>query len=189
MEQHDSDDRVNEQSNPSARADRSVERPSDLAKPISPVRRVAPDSPADLDAKGRRSSASPRQFDDVVGAPPERSPRELLLEELFKQSPAAMFVCDIAGRVVRCNQRFLELLGYEDADLLSQHIGTIMHPDDAARDFALRDDLLAGRNQRPQVQTRYKRKDASWCSVDAEFSVMRGDASSALFTIGTLRKV
>jgi PAS domain S-box-containing protein len=113
--------------------------------------------------------------------------RELLLEELFKQSPSAMFVCDIAARVVRVNQRFLEMLGYQEADLLSQHIGTLKHPEDSARDFAIRDELLAGRTLRPKVQTRYKRKDGSWCSVEAEFSVMRGDASSALFTIGSVR--
>jgi PAS domain S-box-containing protein len=126
---------------------------------------------------------------DLHAAIGRSTSRELLLEELFKQSPAAMFVCDITGRIVRCNQRFLEILGHEEGDLLSQHIGTIKHPHDAARDFAMRDDLLAGRTQRPKIQTRYKRKDGSWCNVEVEFSVMRGDASSALFTIGALREI
>jgi PAS domain S-box-containing protein len=68
-------------------------------------------------------------------------------------------VITLDGRLVMSNAAFCDLLGYTEAELEKLTPNDVTHPDDAAADFNLFQELLAGTRQRYTIEKRYIRKD------------------------------
>jgi len=88
------------------------------------------------------------------------------LRAIINQSNAGMANCDLNGRLLFANQKFCEMLGYTESELVGKTIFAITHPDDV--------DLTAKRfkqmvqKKRPVgMEKRYIRKDRSfiWANV------------------------
>lgn len=112
-----------------------------------------------------------------------------LSEAIFEQMAGALMLCDIAGHIVRVNGPICELLGYSPKELLHRHIGTIKHPEDAPRDFAFRDRLLAGACQQARLQTRYLHRGGAWLDTHLTASVVRDSRGAARFTLLSMEAV
>ncbi len=91
---------------------------------------------------------------------------EQRLRAIINQSNAGMANCDLNGRLLFANQKFCEMLGYTESELVGKTIFAITHPDDV--------DLTAKRfkqmvqKKRPvEMEKRYIRKDRSfiWANV------------------------
>src|SRR5437870_9402746 len=52
------------------------------------------------------------------------------LRAIINQSNAGIASCDLSGRFLFANQKFREMLGYTDSELVVRTIFTITHPDD-----------------------------------------------------------
>jgi PAS domain S-box-containing protein len=63
------------------------------------------------------------------------------------------------GRFVRVNQRFCEITGYGEAELLERTFLDITHPDDRERDRAMTDRVRRGEQDAWEIEKRYVRKD------------------------------
>jgi PAS domain S-box-containing protein len=71
------------------------------------------------------------------------------------------------GRYVRLNNRFCEMVGYSNEELLTMTDLELTHPDDRAASMASRLDMLRGVIDKYTADKRYVRKDGSvfWCLV------------------------
>jgi PAS domain S-box-containing protein len=83
----------------------------------------------------------------------------------FEQAAVGITFIDFAGRRLRVNQRYCEIVGYSADELMSGARAT--HPEDAAASRLRRDELARGAASTNRALKRYVRKDGRvvWCDV------------------------
>ena len=87
---------------------------------------------------------------------------------IVSQSTVGMARSDLKARLVFVNQKFCEMLGYKESELIGKRIFDITHRDDIAESRRLFRRIVA--NAEPyEIEKRYVRKDGStlWVSVSA----------------------
>ena len=92
---------------------------------------------------------------------------ERLFAALFEQAACGIASVDLDGRLKMVNDRFCEILGRTRAELLTQRVLDLTHPDDVPRNLELLDRAL--KEGRPYaMEKRYLRGDGMevWVSVD-----------------------
>jgi PAS domain S-box-containing protein len=77
----------------------------------------------------------------------------------FERAPVGILNVTRDGRLVRANQRFSEMLGYREEEVLGRHYSEFTHPDDLRATDALYANLSAEPDAVPSLEKRYRRKD------------------------------
>ncbi len=87
---------------------------------------------------------------------------ERKLRAIFEQAPLGIAVIDsVTGRFQTINQRYCEIAGYTEAEMLERSFQQITHPDDLAADLAGMQAMREGRLRQFRMEKRYLRKDGS----------------------------
>jgi len=84
-----------------------------------------------------------------------------LLYEAFNTSPIGIALENIDGQPLFLNPSFCSMLGFTEAELRGKHCVDFSPPEDAAKDWALFQQLRAGSIDHYQLEKRYFRKDGS----------------------------
>ncbi len=92
---------------------------------------------------------------------------------IFEGAAVGVLVTDSQAAIIRVNPRLCEMLGFREEQLLGTPLVALKHPEDAARDMAIRAELLAGARSGAQVETRYRNADGTWRWVRVSASAMR----------------
>jgi PAS domain S-box-containing protein len=92
---------------------------------------------------------------------------------IFEGAPVGIAECDAAGRYLKVNERFCEITGFTEAELLAATVREITQPDDLAVELELVQRLVAGEIERCSMEKRYLRKDGTVRLVQLTFSVVR----------------
>lgn len=89
------------------------------------------------------------------------------LQSFFNQPGVGINQADEAGRFLRVNRRFCDLLGYSEAELLQLSYQQVTHSDDLIRQAELEHQLFVGANQGTTFEKRYIKKDGGivWTRV------------------------
>ncbi|MGB3789282.1 MAG: EAL domain-containing protein [Phormidesmis sp.] len=99
----------------------------------------------------------------VSAALPSQSSADSLntktLKQIFKLSPIGMTILDLEGRFLSANQSFCEAVGYEEYELIAQSFTDFTHPEDVPLLTVLGNQLLAGKRQHFQIETRHWTKE------------------------------
>jgi PAS domain S-box-containing protein len=82
---------------------------------------------------------------------------------------------DSFGRLEQVNTEMSRLLGYTREEFESISPGDITHPDDAARELVLIEELAAGRRAAYGLEKRNRHKDGHWIWVVITVSVLEGE--------------
>src|SRR6266513_487726 len=87
---------------------------------------------------------------------------------VIHQSTAGIVGSDLSGRIIFVNQKFSEILGYKESELIGKTIFEITHPGDATESRLLFRRIVT-KGEPYQLEKRYLRKDGSalWVSVSA----------------------
>jgi len=95
------------------------------------------------------------------------TPDAQLLRDVFNASPIGIAVEDLEGQPLFVNLAFCSMLGFGEEELRSKHCVDFSPPEDAARDWALFQQLRAGSIDHYQLEKRYFRRDGSlvWGSL------------------------
>src|SRR5437588_591292 len=97
---------------------------------------------------------------------------EARMRAIVEQATAGIARCDTIGRMVFVNQRFCEMLGYEQAELVGKTIKEITHPDDARQNLQVFERMI--RDGKPfEIEKRYLRKNGSIIWADVSVSAVR----------------
>jgi diguanylate cyclase (GGDEF)-like protein/PAS domain S-box-containing protein len=115
-----------------------------------------------------------------------RSRSESLLSEseqrfrsLFEQAAVGVAQIETAsGRFVRVNQRYCDLVGRSQDEMLAIDFQTITHPDDLQADLDKMEQFKTGRIREYRAETRYFRADGRliWVSLTASLMGSPGDS-------------
>jgi PAS domain S-box-containing protein len=105
----------------------------------------------------------------------KKAERELQRSEerfraVYEQAAISIVQAEPDGRFMNANQRFCELLGYNEAQLKNMRLQDVTHPDDAAADDANLEAALSGAQSTFLVEKRYIRADSSvvWAELSAK---------------------
>ncbi len=92
---------------------------------------------------------------------------ERLFRYTFGQAAVGMAIDDLDGRWLQVNQRFCDMVGYSEAEIMALTFADITHPDDLATDLAFIPRLVCGELPCYQNEKRYICKDGSllWASI------------------------
>jgi len=104
----------------------------------------------------------------------------------FEQAAVGIVQVTRDGKLLRVNQRFCDLLGYTQAELLSKTVQEITHPEDRepGRDHMNR--LWAGEIQAATIERLYLRKDGSSVSGNLTASIVRDGLANPLYFIAVI---
>jgi len=104
----------------------------------------------------------------------DRRCTEILLREseeryraTFEQAAIGIVHTAFDGRILRCNHRYAEILGYSIEELRARSIQEIISPEDAGDSDAMREKMVSGEIDSSWLEKRYLRKDGStvWVKV------------------------
>lgn len=145
------------------------------------------------------ASISPIDENTVIWAirdATERKRMEMSLQEseerfrvVFEQAAVGITVISPSGRFLRTNQRFCDMVGYSESELLQQKVSYITHPDDLALDLAYAQQMMAGNLSSFSMKKRYIRKDGQSCWVNLAGSIVRDAQNAPLYFIGVIVEI
>jgi PAS domain S-box-containing protein len=87
----------------------------------------------------------------------------------FENAGAGIALCDVQGNFLEINQKFAEITGYANDELVGQSYQLITHPDDVDIDREQIQQILREEIQNYSIEKRYIRKDGSvvWVTLSA----------------------
>ncbi|MHA1907336.1 MAG: PAS domain S-box protein [Candidatus Thorarchaeota archaeon] len=118
----------------------------------------------------------------------ERKIIETRYKALFEENNDAVFILDLEGKHVDCNERALQLLGYEREELIGSSIEiTVADSERTRSDVRLRN-LLSGENL-PIYERTMKRKDGTQIPVEINVSLVRDEEGKPLHIQSIMRNI
>jgi PAS domain S-box-containing protein len=102
---------------------------------------------------------------------------ESLFRNTFEQAAVGISHVSLDGQFIRLNQRFCDIAGYPEDELITLSFSDITHPDDLTADLANVQMLLTGDLSTYTMEKRYLRKDGSQVWINLTGSLVRDDAT------------
>src|SRR5262249_35417109 len=107
----------------------------------------------------------------------------------FENAAVGIADCDLQGRFLRVNQKFCEIVGYTQEELLQKTGQDITHPDDLAASLEQFRPLLRGEQPSYSLEKRLVRKDGSPVWIDQAVSLRRDTAGKPAYVIAILQDI
>lgn len=107
----------------------------------------------------------------------------------FEQAAVGIVHSSIEGRILRCNARFAEIIGYPLEEVGSLTFQQITMPEELAEGLKLNQQIWAGESARATVEKRYIRKDGSLIWAKLTVSLLRDSEGRALHSIAMVEDI
>ncbi len=91
----------------------------------------------------------------------------------FEQAAVGILHTSFDGRIIRCNERFGEIVGYSPGEIRGKAFQELTAPEDRARSMDALQEQVSGASSSARFEKRYIRKDGSLTWVALTTSVMR----------------
>ncbi|MCU0518280.1 MAG: PAS domain S-box protein, partial [Oscillatoria sp. Prado101] len=108
---------------------------------------------------------------------------------IFERAAAGIAVVAQDGHFIRVNQRFCEMLGYTEGELLALSLPTVTHPDDWETDLQYRRACFVGEISTYSMEKRYICKDGSCVWGSLTVSVVREATGAPKYAIGIVEDI
>jgi diguanylate cyclase (GGDEF)-like protein/PAS domain S-box-containing protein len=125
------------------------------------------------------------QFQDITA----RREAEERFRLAFDHAPIGIALVAPEGRFLRVNGTLCEMLGYDEAELLSVTFQDITHPEDLDADLEHVQAMLAGDIRTYEMDKRYIRADGSIMWVLLSVSLVRDDADHPRYFISQIQDI
>jgi PAS domain S-box-containing protein len=132
-----------------------------------------------------------RCWESIERARVERTLRES--EERFRaafdQAFVGMALADLKGRVLRVNDAFCRIVGYDAAELIGRDSSAYTHPEDVGRNLEVIRRLEDGPQHSAVYEKRYVRKDGRIIWVQVNLSPTRDTAGRVVALLGVVHDI
>ena len=105
--------------------------------------------------------SNPANLRDSHSNEQTRSLDRRLFAEAFRTTPIGVAVESLEGQPIFVNPALCSMLGFSEQEMKRKHCVEFSPPEDAAKDWALFQQLLSGSIERYQIEKRYFRRDRS----------------------------
>jgi two-component system NtrC family sensor kinase len=117
-------------------------------------------------------------------------PSEVLFHRLFEGTAVGIAIADLqAGRIVKSNSAFQQMLGYTVDELETLTFQDLTHPDDLRSDLVLHQEMLAGYRENFQLEKRYIRQNGQIIWARLSVSLARNVQGIPQFSIGVIENI
>lgn len=144
------------------------------------------------DGAGRAPEASAIARDDPGSQQAPAAPRESEqgLRIVFEQAAVGVALIETSsGRFVRINQKYCELLGYTESEMLATTFQNITHPEDLQEDLENMRRMVAGEIREFAIEKRYLRRDGSVVWVNLTVSPTWEPGQDAQYHIAIVQDI
>ncbi|MCB9452645.1 MAG: PAS domain S-box protein [Anaerolineaceae bacterium] len=107
-------------------------------------------------------------------------------EALFEQSNDAIFILDLQGKHLACNQRATKMFGYDMDELLQLSANDLVVPEEIEASENIRRRMFAGESIPPYKRI-FRRKNGSHIEIEANVEVVRDKDGAPLYIQSILR--
>jgi PAS domain S-box-containing protein len=107
----------------------------------------------------------------------------------FEAAAVGMALVAPDGRFLKVNRALCEMLGHDEADLLTRDFQSITHPDDLEADLALIGRALDGEIDTYQIEKRYVRRDGPTVHAVLAVSLVRDAAGRPLHFVSQVQNI
>jgi PAS domain S-box-containing protein len=114
---------------------------------------------------------------------------EELFRRAFNDAPIGISLVSPAGRYLRVNKCYCDLLGYSQAEMLQMHFKDITHPEDVEADLWGFEQMNRGETQTFQMEKRYIAKQGEIIPVFLNASLIRDDQGNPLYSVGHVQDI
>jgi PAS domain S-box-containing protein len=128
-------------------------------------------------------------FTDLVAARDNLRKTETMFRNTFDQAPIGIAYANRSGKILRSNQAFLSMLGFDAGDLANRIMADVTHRDDVARVSAELARLWNGDTQFVDLEKRYIRKDGSVIWVRMTTALVREGDRAPEYSVEFLRDI
>jgi len=101
----------------------------------------------------------------------------------FEQAPIGILHTSLEGRLLHCNARFAELVGYSLEEISTLSIQQLTYPEDRGKSAELFNQLLSGAPSVPSFEKRFVRKDGSLVWARLTLAIRRDNAGEVVHCI------
>ena len=145
----------------------------------------------DFDAQGKPAKMR-GVIKDITGRKQvelELRDSEARYRETFEQAAVGIVHTSFDGKLLRCNARFAQIVGYSLDEIAGLNFRQISVPEDSAENDAFVERVLRGNAECDGLEKRYRRKDGSlvWTRVTA--SIQRDSAGQPLHFIAVIEDI
>jgi PAS domain S-box-containing protein len=109
---------------------------------------------------------------------------EFRFRAIFDQAPLGIAGADLDGHLVLVNQKYCDLTGYSQEELLGKSVLDLTHPDDRQANEDLWKRAVAGQTSGYCLEKRYARKDGSNIWTRVTVSVISNQDGAPMYTLG-----
>src|ERR1041384_3837568 len=110
--------------------------------------------------------------------------REQRLRAIFEQAAVGIVQATVDGKPLMVNEKFCELVGYTEDELLQMTLTDITSPEDVEVSFQSVDRVLRGETQASLIEKSFMRKDGSRVTANVSVSAVRDSSGTPLCCIG-----
>jgi PAS domain S-box-containing protein len=114
---------------------------------------------------------------------------EALYRATFDQAAVGMNYVSLAGRFLRVNPRYCQLLGYSQEELLRLRFQEITYPEDLQDEAERVGGLISGHGATTSYNKRFIRKDGSLVWLHVTVSLLRTESGEPLHFVGVVEDV
>ncbi|HLO48720.1 MAG TPA: PAS domain S-box protein [Kamptonema sp.] len=108
---------------------------------------------------------------------------------IFEQAAVGITNINPQGEFIRVNQRFCQIVGYNESELMQMTFRQITHPDDLLANEYYREACLTNQTQSYSLEKRYIRKDGSPVWVNLTVSIVRDSMLHPKYTIAIIEDI
>jgi diguanylate cyclase (GGDEF)-like protein/PAS domain S-box-containing protein len=119
----------------------------------------------------------------------ERKELERRFRETFDQAAVGIVHTSLDGKYLQVNQRFCEMLGYNQSELLGREAADFTHPDDRERGRRSRRLMWEGKLRNFNEEKRYLRKDGSVIWTNRTVSLARDASGNPAYFIRVIEDI
>lgn len=120
---------------------------------------------------------------------PQLDDAELVLEEIFRHTPAGVVLSDLHGTIIDVNDAMCAMIGYERRELIGRKLTDVSHPDDMDDIRVRTASLREGRGGPYVAQRRYIARNGEIVHARVSVSVIYSKAGEAVCGIGFVEDI
>jgi len=130
-----------------------------------------------------------RELDERRHAEEALIESEARFRTTFEDSGSGIALVDMQGHPVKCNPALQKILGYSEAELVSMSFTEFTHVDDRELDWALYQELTAGKRDRYEIEKRFITKGGSAIWGSLVVSLVRDRDGIPKYAIGMVQDI
>jgi len=110
-------------------------------------------------------------------------------EAIFENSPVGIALVDDGPEIIKTNEAFSEMLGYDKEELEGMNIEKITHQEDYERETEYVNKLKEGKLQNFQIEKRYLKKSGEVLWATLTTNIVRDEDGNYLFGLGIIQDI